>query len=51
MVFRYVNIALELFCLLVSLVLLLYQMTERVSKNKSNTSFTAMIFSNMTMLL
>lgn len=51
MVFRYVNIALELFCLLICLVLLLYQFTERISKNKLNIWFSPMILSNMAMLM
>lgn len=51
MVIRYINTALESFCLLISLILIIYQLTERDSENKPSRWFTAMIAFNMAMLV
>lgn len=48
--YRNVNIALESFSLLICIVLIIYQLVERKSKNKSNKWFSAMVLTNMGML-
>ena len=51
MVYRYVNIALESFSLLICLILVVYMLGEKKEKNQTNRWFDAMVLSNMCMLV
>lgn len=51
MVYRYVNIALESFSLLICLILVVYMLVEKKEKNQTNRWFDAMVLSNMCMLV
>ena len=51
MTYRYINIAIEVYSLIICSVLLMYQMVEKKAKNKTNKWFTSMIVFNILMLL
>ena len=51
MTYRYVNIAVEAYSLIICSVLLMYQMVEKKAKNRTNKWFTSMIVFNILMLV
>ncbi len=51
MTYRYINIAVEAYSLIICSVLLMYQMVEKKAKNKTNKWFTSMIVFNILMLI
>lgn len=51
MTYRHINIAIEVYSLIICSVLLMYQMVEKKAKNKTNKWFTSMIVFNILMLV